>query len=173
MPSPRFAAVASGPRPGTPFAVGRKITMKELPVAYAWLAAQFLPEFDRQLTILGAAHTAFKLNAIWPFRSGRSVRSWEIGINSIPEANNPPGPRPTFSVAEAERRLAGVKPGDEAHVVNQARAPNARTSYVQGLWSGKFSRQLSGGAERPLAQYLKSQSKGIIALAEKRAIGTA
>jgi hypothetical protein len=156
-----------------PFSVGRKLTLEEWPRAYAWLAAQFLPEFDRQLTILGAAHTAFKLNAIWPFRTGRSVRSWEVGTNSVPEANNPPGPRPTFTVEEAERTLAGFRPGDEAFVANQARRPGAVSSYAQGLWSGAFSPQLRGGAERPLAQHLQAVSVGIVALAEKRAIGTA
>ena len=158
---------------GTPFGVGREVTMDRLPEGYAWLAARFLPEFDRQLTILGAAHTAWQLNIIWPYRTGRSVRSWEIGINSIPEANNPPGPRPTFTVEEAERRLAGLKPGDTAFIANQARSPNARTSYVLGLWAGKFSPQLSGGAEKPLARYLKSVSKDIVETAERRATGTA
>lgn len=168
----RFAATPVAGA-GVPFAVGREITMDQLPDAYAWLAARFLPELDRQLTILGAAHTAFKLNLIWPFRSGRSVRSWEIGINSVPEANNGPGSRPTFSVEDAERRLTGLQPGDKAFVANQARAPGASSSYVQGLWSGKFSPQLSQGAEKPLAQYLRAVSPAIVKLAEDRAIGIA
>ena len=168
-----FQAVPSIPGPQARFAIGRKIKMEQLPMAYAWLAARFLPEFDRQLTILGAAHTVFKLNAIWPYRTGRSVRSWELGINSIPAANNPPGPRPTFSIAEAERRLSGVKPGDVVHVANQVRKSPSRTSYAAGLWSGRFSPQLRGGAEKPLEQHLRAVSKGIVKLAEGRAIGIA
>jgi hypothetical protein len=156
-----------------PFGVGRELTMDQLPSQYAWLAAQFIPEFDRQLTIQTAAHTAWKLNAIWPFRTGRSVRSWEVGVNTIPEANNGPGPRPTFTLADAERRLSGLRPGDTAIVANQARVAGATSSYAQGLWSGKFSPQLSQGAERPLTQHLKAMSAGIVELAEKRAIGTA
>jgi hypothetical protein len=167
----RFAATPA--KTATPFGVGREITMEELPEAYLYMATRFLPEFDRQLTIMGAAHAVFKLNAIWPFRTGRSVRSWELGAGMIPDANNPPGPRPAFTVEEAERRLSGLQPGQTAYIANQARMPSASTSYVQGLWSGRFSPQLSGGAEKPLAQHLKSVAKIIAQTAERRAMEAA
>lgn len=163
-----------------PFGVSFELTPQELPEAYAWLSARFLPEFDRQLTIKRAAHTAVKLNAIWPYRTGRSVRSWEVGINRIPKANNPPGPRPSFSLSDAERRLQGAKPGDELIHANQARRGGSfrgaggrfavRSSYAQGLWEGRFSPQLRGGAERPLTAYHRSIERSLTREAERDAI---
>lgn len=174
----RFSAKRQATK--TPFGVAFKLTADQLSDAYAWLPAKFLPELERQINIKRAAHTAVKLNAIWPYRTGRSVRSWESGINSIPKANNPPGPRPSFSLADAERRLAGAKPGDEIVHANQARIAGsvrgaggrftARSSYAQGLWEGRFSSQLRGGAEKPLQAHHRAIEKSLTRQAERDAI---
>lgn len=157
--------------PNVPFGVVKDVTPQTLPDAFATLPARFLPELDRQLTILTAAHTAVKLNLIWPFRTGRSVRSFEFGVGRIPEANNPPGPRPRFTVEEAESRLAGVRPGQKVYVANEARLPKAKSSYAQGLWVGAFSPQLPRpGAGPILESYLRSVEKEVASQAEDRAI---
>lgn len=164
----RFQAIATAPT--TRFGVARKMHLEDLPEFYAWASAHLLPEFDRQLVIGSAAETLAFLTQIWPVDTGRSVRSWEAGVNSIPRANNPPGPRPGLTRQAVEDRLSGVRAGDEVIVANHARKGDARTSYAELLWNG-WSRQMPAGAERPLERHLRSVQNDVVKRAETRALG--
>lgn len=159
---------------GTSFGgVASTLTMEDLPRVYLALGARVLPTYDLERVRGAAAVTQSYLKSpnVWAVDTGRSIRSWATGVNSVPAANANPGPSARGSFSDALQDSAAARPGDTIIVANRARRPGDAGSYAGGIWIGAYSRKTPPGLEGRLAAHLMSQESFIDQRAQDIAVG--